>query len=220
MIVALFLLGFFVSTSNGFASISAVQEKLRETQLKLIGERIKQIQGQIFEVGREKSAEPVPEPQLSKEELAARLENQIKALEELTKQLKPRIIEEETARLEKEVSRINSEIRTASGEGLAELQKEFSQVLADYGKLQQQVKQSLEDSLRQRQAGLLREQLRVLQAKVEAIPRGTPAPVPVAEPVAKKNIEQIQTELEKVKLKLLQTQAKAIQETIDKLRAK
>lgn len=220
LVVAFLFLLFFVSTSSGFANISSIQEKLRETQLKVIGERIKQIQGQIYEAGRAKPAEPEPEPQLSKEELAARLENQISGLEDLIKDLKPRIIEEETARLEKEVARIYGEIRTATGEHLAKLQNELSQALADYSKLQEQVKAAVEESIRQRQALILQEQLKVLKAKVGAIPTGTPAPVPVAESTAKKQIVAVQEELEKAKLKLLQTQARAIQENIDKLRAK
>ena len=220
LVVAFLFLLFLVSTSSGLANISAVQEKLREVQLKLIAEKIKLLQNQIFNVGREKPAKPVLEPELSREELGSRLENQIKGLEELISQLKPRIIEEETARLEKEVARIYAEIRTATGERLLELQSELSVVLVDYGKIQEQVKVSVEESIRQRQALVLQEQLKILKAKVGAIPRGTPAPVPVAEPVVKKNLEQIQAELEKAKLKLLQTQAKAIQENIDKLRAK
>jgi hypothetical protein len=220
LIIAVLLLGFLVSTSNGFANISAVQEKLREVQLKLIGEKIKLLQQQISDVGKAKPAESKPEPELSKEELSARIENQIKGLEAVIKDLKPRIIEEETARLEKEIARIYLETRTATGERLRELQDELSAVFIDYGKLNEQVKESLQVSLQQRQALVLQEQLKVLKAKVGAIPRGTPAPVPVAEPAAKKNFEVIQMELEKVKLKLLQTQAKAIQENIDKLRAK
>ena len=219
VVASLFLL-FFIATSSGFANVSAVQEKLREVQLKLIGEKIKLLQKQVSDVGREKPAEPVPEPQLSKEELAGRLENQIKGLEALIKDLKPRIIEEETARLEKEIARIYLETRTATGERLLELQKELSAVLADYSKLQEQVKTAVQESIRQRQALILQEQLKVLKAKVGAIPTGTPAPVPVAEPAAKKNFEAIQAEIEKVKLKLLQTQAKEIQASIDKLKAK
>jgi hypothetical protein len=220
LVVASLLLLLLVSTSNGFANLSAIQEKLRDVQLKLVGEKIKLIQKQISDIGREKPAEPAPEAQLSKEELASRIENQIKGLEALIKNLKPRVIEEETARLEKEIARIYLETRTATGERLLELQKELSAVLADYGKLQEQVKQSLEESLRHRQALILQEQLKVLKAKVGAIPTGTPAPVPVKEPAAKKNFEAIQAELEKVKLKLLQTQAKEIQASIYKLKAK
>ena len=219
LVAAVLLLFFFVSTSNGFANVSAIQEKLREAQLKLIGEKIKQLQGQVNEVGKEKPAEPKPEPELSKGELSLRLENQIKGLEAVIKDLKPKVIEEETARLEKEVALVNSELKTATGERLVELQEKLSQVLVDYGKVQDQVKMAVEESIREKQAFVLREKLKVLRAQVNAIPTGTPAPVPVKEPVAKKNIEAIQAELEKAKLKLLQAQAKQIQANIDKLKA-
>jgi len=196
------------------------QEKLREIQLKLIGEKIKLLQKQVTDVGKEKPAEPAKEPELSKEELSARLENQIKGLEAVIKDLKPRVIEEETARIEKETALINVELKTATGERLVELQEKLSQLLVDYSKVQDQVKTALEESIREKQAFVLQEKLKVLRAQVNAVPTGTPAPVPVKEPAAKKNFEQIQAELEKAKLKLLQTQAKEIQASIDKLRSK
>jgi hypothetical protein len=216
---ALFLL-FFVATSSGFANVSAIQEKLREVQLKLIGERIKQLQGQVSEVAREKPAEPQPEPQVSREELGARIETQIAGLEALIKQLKPRIIEEETERLEKEIARINKDIKTAEDGRLAQLQEELNQALLDYDSLNSQVQASLLESIRYQQALLLKEQLRVLKAKVGTIPTGTPRPVPAEEPVAQMTAAAIQEQIDKARLKLLLTQAKEIQENIAKLQAR
>lgn len=226
-IVAVLFLAFFVSTSEGFANLSSIQEQLRTIQVKIIKERIKQIQDQIVQLNKDKAKEASvakvvvkEEPQLSVDELSKRLENQIKSIEVVIKALKPKAMEEEAARLEKRIADINKEIVSASGERLLELQDELGQVLADYTRLQDEIKQALSDSIRHKQVLALQEQIRILQGKIKLLPR---EPIVPKKPVSEDNteqIKQIQESIQKIQLKIIQTQTKEIQQSIDKFKAK
>jgi len=224
LVVSLILLTFFVGTSSGFASLSAIQEKLREIQVKLIGEKIKLLQEQIIRAGQKKLQEISPPPPpavpeaVSREELSRNLEEQIKTLGNVIASLKPKAVEEETARLEKRIGEIRLEIESATGKRLFELQDELGQVLSDYNILQLQVTQSLEESLKQKQVTIIQEQIRLLQEKVRILPQ------PVA--VVPKNgalreqqkLKELQEQVEKARLKLLQAQIKVIKEKIEKIK--
>ena len=119
LIVASLLLLFFIATSSGFANVSAIQEKLREIQVKLIRERLKLIQEEVSKVGERRAEELAPqraiEAPASREELSRRLEGQIRSLEEVIVGLRPKAVEEETARIEGRLSEIRAELETAEG---------------------------------------------------------------------------------------------------------
>lgn len=231
LIISLFLLLFFVATSAGFASISSVQEQLRDVQLKLIKEKIKAIQEQILQVGKPKT-EAVSisaGPTMTVGELSKSLEAQINALESVIASLKPRILDEETARIEQKVASISQELKTAIGGRVLELQGELQKATADYEKLQGSVRQALEDSIKGRQAVVLREQIRDLQGKLTVLQaqefgRGSALPAAPGAPISSFTVttptQVVQAELEKAKLKLIQAQVRAIQEKILQMKVK
>lgn len=231
LIISLFLLLFFVATSAGFASISSVQEQLRDVQLKLVKEKIKAIQQQILQMGKPKSeVAPISTAStMTVGELAKSLEAQINALETVVVSLKPRVLDEETARIEQKIAGINQELRTATGDRLLELQGEMQKAAADYEKLQGAVRQALEDSIKSRQAVVLREQIRDLQGKLVVLQAQefgrlsispTASGAPAVYPTVTTPTQVIQAELEKAKLKLIQAQVKAIQEKILQMKAR
>lgn len=222
LIVASLLLLFFVATSSGFANISAIQEKLREIQVKLIRERLKLIQEDVSKVGERRAEElasqKAVETPASREELSLRLEGQIRSLEEVIVGLRPKAVEEETARIEGRLKEIRSELETAQGAELLALRRELETILTDYNRVQGYVAQSLQESLQQKQVLLLREQVRVLREKIQTLPK----PVLVMPPKADENGQRIvalQEEIEKIRLKILQAQVKTLQESVDKARA-
>ncbi len=226
LVIALLLLFFFVATSASFADLTAVQGQLRDLQLKLIGEKIKLIQEKIYEVRRPKPETLAATKTMTVGELSQSLEMQIKALESVVASLRPRILDEETARIEQRIAAINSELQTASGTRLLELQDELRKAAADYQNLQQAVRVALEDSIKERQAVVLREQIRALQGKLvvvqaEEFGRGA-APLAPGVPVPSRAVttptQVVQGELEKAQLKLIQAQVKAIQEKILQMR--
>ena len=201
-----------VSVQSGFATAS-IQDQLQSVQLKLIGEKIKLLQEKILAVGKPK---PKVAETMSREELQKSLETQVAALQEVVASLKPKAIEEETARIDRRISEINKESETATGERLLELQQEMEGLLADYGRLQGEVKAALDRSLQYRQALLLQEQARALKIQVEKAQAAPKAQA--AAPAKTVDVSAIRAELEKAKLKLLQTQAAAIQEKINTLK--
>lgn len=231
LIIALLLLFFFVATSASFADLTTIQGQLRDLQLKLIKEKIKLIQEKIYEIGR-----PKPEmisvsaaPTMSVGELAKSLEAQINALESVVQSLKPRVLDEETARIEQKIAGINQELPAAIGNRLLELQGELQKAAADYQKLQLAVRQALEDSIKYKQAIVLREQIRSVQEKLvvlqaqefgrSLVPAGAPS-APVSSQTITTPTQVIQAELEKAKLRLIQAQIKAIQEKIQQMKAR
>jgi len=222
LVFSLLLLFFLVSTSNGFASVSAVQEKLREIQLKLISEKIKLIQGNIVDLGKKRSEQipaPIPvkaAPVLTREELAASLKEQIVALEQVVVSLRPKVIEEGVTRIEKRIAEINEELKTADTARVRELQVELTVLAVEYSKIQQQISATINDAIKERQATILREQIRLLEEKVRTLPR--PVSPSVVSAGRKESLSAIQDQIEKIRLKILQAQMKSIQEKIQALR--
>lgn len=227
ILVAVLLLGLFLGTSSGFASLSIIQDQLRSIQLKLIHERLKLIQEKVLEVKTVSDqpvvVSPIPEKEPNAEELSKALQGQIKVLEDIVKNLKPKALEEETLRLEKQVVEINEELRSASGNRLQELQSELAVVLRDYELLQGEVRASVEAAIKSRQAAVLREHIQTVQQKLNLVQiqkkaaDGLPAPKPV--PEDRSTVTYLQESIEKVKLKLLQAQIRAIQDKILQLKA-
>lgn len=222
LVSALLLLAFFVSTSAGFANLSSIQEKLRETQLKLIKAKIQFLQDQISNIAQPKKEAPpapVPERAMTRKEIKQSLEDQIKALEQVVASLKPRVLEEETARLEKRIAQINAELQTATGSRVLALQEELGVVITDYNALQLLVMDELNDSIKARQVSVLQEQIKVLREKINLLPKQTPVASAAAgvEPEPS-GINALKGEIEKVKLRLLQAQVKAIQEKINQIK--
>ena len=220
LLLSLLVLIFFVSTSSGLADISSAQEQLRALQLKLVGQKIKQLQDAVLGVSKPKpekasisSSAPAPTP----EEMQSRIQTQISALELLVASLQPRAIEERTSLLEARISAINQEIRSATGARLQELQADLQSALADYDALRQDVRAALDVSLKEQQAAALRQQIRALQEKVLLIPRVSPPPAP-APPTNQYPV--LESQLQQAKLKLIQAQSNAIQEKIDQLKAR
>lgn len=230
LIIALLLLFFFVATSASFADLTTVQGQLRDLQLKLIKEKIKSIQERIYEIGRPKPeiVSTLTTKTLTVGELSQSLEAQINALESVVQSLKPRILDEETARIEQKIAGISQELRTATGSRLLELQNELQKAAADYEKLQLAVRQALEDSIKNKQAIVLREQIRAIQEKLivlraqefgrTVVPAGVPPSAPVSSRTVTTSTQVIQAELEKAKLKLIQAQIRAIQEKIQQMK--
>lgn len=226
VIATLFLL-FLVSTSSQFASISSVQEQLREAQLKLqlkiIGEKILTLQGEVLKVGKEEvvAVSPLPEA-ASREELEAGLENQIKMLETVVASLRPKAREEEIARIEQRVQEISQEVRTTNDEeALQGLQAELEELVASQAALQAEVGNSLAEELKRQQALLLQAKVRELQVKLQTTSRA-PSVSQAAQSSGAKGFDPatlrlVQDEIEKVQLRLLQTKAKVIQEQINKI---
>ena len=232
IIFALLALLFFVSTSAGFANVSGIQEQLRSIQLKLIREKLKLLQESIIKVGQQQvqerevaKARPLPLALTKSEpdgkELARILEAQVKTLQGVIATLRPRAIEEETARIEKRINEIKDALKTAAGTKLRDLQDELNGLLGEYEALQEQVRQSLAESITYRQALVIGEQIRTVQAKVQVLPREIVKPVAKAEaappPAINPAVKAVEAEVEKLRLKVLQAQIRAIQEKIDQL---
>lgn len=228
IILSVLLLFFFISTSEGFAQISAVQEKLRELQVKLIQVRVRALQEQIEEARQRRNLEveearqqavALPPVGRSREEIAQSLQNQIVNLQEIVRSLEPRLIEEETERLERRIREINAEISSASGERLRELRAELQTILTDYARLQDRVREALETSIQHRRAVILQNQLNVLQERILFVPRTpTVAPVkPDPEAAVKVQIGVLQEQIDAIRVKILREQAKLIQEKIQTL---
>ena len=231
IILSSLLLFFFLSTSGGFAQVSVIQEKLRELQAKILQASIRDLQEKIdaararrnLEVGEGKriaseAAQPVVG--LSREELAQSFSSQIQHLQGVVRSLEPRLIEEETARLEAKIKAINEEIPTATGSRLLELREELQKLLADYAKLQERVRQSLKDTIERNQAVILQNQLRQLQERALFVPRA-PAPAVSARPdpdaAVKVQVGVLQEQIDNLRLKILREQAKVLQEKIQTL---
>lgn len=229
LVIALLLLFFFVATSASFADLTTVQGQLRDLQLKLIKEKIKSIQEKIYEIGRPKpeTTSTLAAKTLTVGELSQSLEAQINALESVVQSLKPRVLDEETVRIEQKIAVINQELPSATGVRLLELQDELQKAAVDYEKLQLAVRQALEDSIKNRQAIVLREQIRAVQEKLivlraqefgrAAVPPGAPS-APASSLTVTTPTQVIQAELEKAKLKLIQVQIRAIQEKIQQMK--
>ena len=217
VLLALLVLLFFVTTSTGLADLSAIQEQLRALQLKLIKEKVRDLNSQVQQAAQFKPAPRVhsPEPALSAEEMSQRIQNEIAALDSVVSSLKPRAIDEEIKALDGRISAISKEIQAASGPRLVQLQSELQNILADYAALQEEVKNALEASLKEQQAALLREQIRRVQEKILLLPRPT-------QPTGtdKASLQVVNDQVQKAQLKLLQVQMRAIQEKIDLLRAR
>lgn len=226
VILAVLVLAFFVSTSSGLASVSSIQEKLREVQLKLIKERIKLIQENILDLGKKRTEElviplpPPPVPVPTREELEASINAQVLALENVIASLKPRALDENVARIEKRIAAINGEFRTATGERLRELQAELVILMQEYTKIQQEVSIAISDAIKERQAIILREQIRLLEERIRILPRPVPAPSTSAlTPDKQAQFNAIQEQIEKIRLKILQEQIRAIQGKIQILQS-
>jgi len=223
LLFALLLLLFFVSTSAGFADLSAIQNQLQVIQLKIIGEKLKAIQQGVLGIATSPppvAPAPVPTkaPEPTREELSRTLELQIRVLQGVVARLQPQAIAEETARIEQRIAQIGDEVKTATGDTLLALQDEMTRLVAEYETLQRQVRTALEDSIKHRQALVIGEQIRILQEKVNILPRQSTAPVP--NPVAEQQtatVKDIQDNIQKLKLKILQAQIQAVQEKVRQL---
>lgn len=222
IVIALLLLFFLLSTSAGFANISAIQEQLRTIQLKLIKERLKLIQEQVLKVNVPPPVAPSPavEPVQSAEELMKNLERQKTLLEQAVASLRPKAITDETNRIEKRLMEINEELKEATGTRLVELQKELTVLIGDQEKLQREVRELLEESLKAHQAALLKDQITRLEEKIRLLPRPVvKAPeAAVAETPQSVQLKVIREQIEKAQLKLLQLQVKAITEKVQTIR--
>ena len=228
-IVLLLLFLFFLVSGNSFANFSSIQEQLKDIQVKIIKEKLKQLREQVLNIGgikKEADIKPVvkpPEPSLSAEELSRRLETQIKVLGEVINALKPRAIEEETARLDRRLQEINQEIQAAGGERLKILQKELEIVFKDYAKLQEETRKAVEDSLKQKQLSVLQEQVLLLKEKVLRVPKppvikqevALKPPLSTESEEKNKELQRLKEEIDKIKLKILQSQIQAIQSGIN-----
>lgn len=232
ILFALLMLLFFVSTSAGFANVSGIQEQLRSIQLKLIREKLKLLQESIIQVGQQRVSEretlkqqslpaTLTKEQPNREELSRALEAQVKTLQGVIAALRPRAIEEETARIEGRINEIKQALKTAAGVKLRDLEEELNTLFAEYQALQEQVRQSLAESITYRQALVIGEQVRAIQAKVQVLPREIVKPVPQAKaaapPAINPAVKAVEAEVEKLRLKVLQTQIKVIQEKINQL---
>ncbi len=229
IIFALLMLLFFVSTSAGFADVSSIQEQLRGIQFKLIREKIKLLQEGIIEAGKQqvKEREVAKASQMplalvkaepNRDELARTLEAQIRTLQGVVATLRPRSIEQRTAEIENRIGGIKEELKTAAGAKLAALQDELNGLLAQYEALQEDVRQALAESITYRQALVIGEQIRAVQAKVQILPQeAKAAPAKVSPPAVDPAVRAVEAEVEKLRLRVLQAQAMAIQEKINQL---
>lgn len=217
LILALLLLLFFVSTSAGFADVSSVQEQLRAIQLKIIGEKLKMLQQGVLGLSNAPSVKP---PAISApagptpEELSRALEEQIQTLQGVVTTLRPRAIEEETTRIEERIRSIGQELKSAAGVKLVSLQEELGDLIAEHRALEAEVRKELDESLRYKQAVVIGEQIRALQEKVAMLPRAPTYATPKQEP----DLSGVKDTIEKLQLKLLQAQVKAIQEKVSEVR--
>lgn len=233
IVVALLALFFLVSTSAGFANISGVQDSLRSIQLKLIQEKIKLLQQGIIDAGKqqvkEREADTVKrsamsaliKPEPSRAELAGALDRQIATLQGVVRSLRPRAIEEETARIEKRIGEITESVRAATGIKLQNLQDEINGLLKEYSALQDDVRAALAESITYRQALVIQEQIRAVQAKVQILPAAQAAEKKSANPATvttgDATVKGIEEQVEKLRLRIIQAQIKAIQEKINTL---
>ncbi len=216
---ALLLLLFFVSTSAGFADISAIQDQLQIIQLKIIGEKLKAIQRGVLGIAPTPPPPAAPPPQSPKAdaptqaELSRTLERQIQILQGVVATLQPQAISEEAARIENRIAEIGEEVKKATGDTLLALQDELARLAAQQDTLQQQIRVALEDSIKHKQTQFIREQIRVLQEKIAILPRPSTVPNP---PVVQQNatLMEIQDKIQKLQLRVLQTQVKVIQEKV------
>ena len=212
ILFALLLLLFFVSTSAGFADISSVQEQLRLIQLKVIGEKLKVLQKGVLNVT---NALPPPVASVptsaspTREDLTQTLENQIRTLEGVVATLKPRAIDEEANRIESRIAQISAELKTAGGDALFSLEAELQNLVVEHAALQAQVKQQLEDSLTYKQAVAISQEIRTLQEKIITLPRA-----PVSAPKPATDAVGVKDTIERLQLKLLHAQVKALQEKV------
>lgn len=237
IVVALLLLFFLVSTSAGFAAISGVQDQLRAIQLKLIQEKIKVLQQGIIDAGKQQvkerevavaerraSAVALAEKEKntpSRVELSAALERQIQTLQGVIGSLRPRAIEEETARIEKRIAEITAAVKTATGTALQDLQTELNDLLKEYNDLQEEVRKSLAESITYRQALVIGEQIRAVQAKVQVLPKAQAAEATVKKSETSTEattVKAIEAQVEALRLKVIQAQIKAIQEKINAIK--
>lgn len=236
IVVALLLLFFFVSTSAGFATVSGVQDQLRTIQLKLIQEKVKLLQQGIVDAGKQqiKERETAEERRASaaalaeksknvpsRAELSAALEKQIATLRGVVGTLRPRAIEEETARIEKRITEITASVKTATGIALRDLQAELNLLLKEYDGLQEEVRKSLAESITYRQALVIGEQIRAVQAKVQVLPQAQAAakrPEADKPEASTETVKAIESQVEALRLKVIQAQIKAIQEKINAIK--
>ena len=217
LLFALLLLLFFVSTSAGFADLSAIQNQLQSIQLKIIGEKLKAIQQGVL--GIAPSPPPViatslpkaPEP--TREELTRALEQQIQTLQAVVARLQPQAIAEEASRIEKRIAEIGDEVKTATGDALLALQDEMSRLAVQQNALQQQVRTALDDSIKYKQTQIIKEQILILQEKIATLPRPPTVPPPAAQ-AQNATVQDIQDNIQKLKLKILQAQIQVIQEKV------
>ncbi|MEK7098897.1 MAG: hypothetical protein AAB916_00060 [Patescibacteria group bacterium] len=231
IVVALLLLFVLVSTSAGFASISGIQDTLRSVQLKLIREKLKVLQQGIVDAGKQQIQERadaerkragdslLTKTQPSRQELEAALERQIATLQGVVNSLRPRAIDEETIRIEKRIGEIKEKVKTASGTALQNLQDELNGLLREYDALQNDVRAALAESITYRQALVIQEQIRAVQAKVQVLPTAQAAEKPLVKSSAAVDatVKGIEDQVEKLRLKIIQAQIKAIQEKINTL---
>lgn len=231
IVVSLLLLFLLVSTSAGFANISGVQDRLRALQLKVLQEKARLIQQSIIDAGKqqvkekedakakkEMTALAVPEP--DRAALESTLQNQIMSLQNVVRSLRPRAIDEKTAQIEQRIGEIKTKVRAASGKALGDLQDELNGLLAEYDALQEEVKEQLAESITYRQALVIQEQIRSVQARVQVLPTAQAAAKEKAPSTAatETTVRGIEDKLEKLRLKLIQAQVKAIQEKINSLK--
>src|SRR3989338_7604329 len=177
LLFALLLLLFLVSTSAGFANVSSIQDQLRGLQLKIIGEKLKLIQEGILGIAPtppEVAVIPPPVVQeMTPEQLAVTLQKQVQVLEGIIGSLKPQAMAQEAARIEKAINEVQKQVAGATGDELLALQERLTQLTEDQVVLEQSVRKSLEDSLKYNQALLIRDQIKVLQEKVNTLPHTT-----------------------------------------------
>ena len=221
LLFALLLLLFFVSTSVGFADISSIQNQLQSAQLKLIGEKLKAIQQRIL--GIDAVPPPVvvspppkaPEP-TTREELSRLLERQIQVLQGVVATLQPQATGEELARIEKRIAKIGDEVKTANDDKALVLQDELNRLAVEHGVLEQQVRTALADSIKYKQVQVISEQIRILQEKITTLPRSSIAPNPLVQQ-HNATVKDIQDNIQKLQLKVLQAQVTAIQDKVNQI---
>jgi len=211
LLLSLLVLLFFVSTSSGLADLSAAQDALRALQLKLVGQKVRQLQDDILQFAKQGSVSSAPSsaPTPTPEGMSQRIQTELTALESLVASLKPRALDERIAALQSRINAISQEIQTATGARLQQLQADLQVTLADYEGLQQEVHDALDATLKEQQAAALRQQIKILQEKILLLPRQAPSSPP--------QFSTLQDQVQKVQLKLIQAQIVAIQQKIQQL---
>jgi len=200
-------------------------------QLKLIREKVKLLQQGIIDAGKQQireredaqkqaGASLLVKAEPNRRELEAALARQIATLQGVVNSLRPRAIDEETARIEKRIGEIKGNVKTASGIALRNLQDELNGLLAEYDALQNEVRAALTESITYRQALVIQEQIRAVQAKVQVLPVAKAAEIAPAKSNAATDatLKGIEDQVEKLRLKIIQAQIKAIQEKINTLK--